>query len=148
MKTKSLLFFILILTPFLLQQPIYGEVLVEPLGIAVAFEEEGEDPQEISLNLFNDGDAQVSFKVGFNTPEHGDQNDENRMRRRGPRRDQPDGIGILIQNVCGWSNWDFERYFSAIEDLEYDRYRQWNQVEDVDFNDYDFMWIGNFNFLR
>ncbi|MBT7788892.1 MAG: hypothetical protein HN757_08430, partial [Calditrichaeota bacterium] len=63
---------------------------------------------------------------------------------RNPRRDQIEGRGLLLSEVCGWENWDFEQYFQAIDDLEYDRFHTWDEVGDIDFDDYDFMWIGNY----
>ncbi|MFH0765650.1 MAG: T9SS type A sorting domain-containing protein, partial [Calditrichota bacterium] len=38
----------------------------------------------------------------------------------------------------------FEQYFRAVQGLEYRRFRTWGDVANVDFNDYKFMWIGNY----
>jgi sugar lactone lactonase YvrE len=64
-------------------------------------------------------------------------------RRRVPLRD-PDGRGLLIQNRCQWRGFEYERYFSGIEGLEYTRIRDWNEFEMIDLGDYDFLWIGNY----
>ncbi|MDP8238142.1 MAG: carboxypeptidase regulatory-like domain-containing protein, partial [Candidatus Hatepunaea meridiana] len=114
-----------------------AEVTVDPMGFAVALE--ADDIAEVEVTLENDGDNDVIFGVDFDSPP------EEEERGRGPRRDQPEGRGILIHNaITGWGNFQLEPYFEAIDGLEYDRFRQWNDVEDVDFDDYDFMWIGNY----
>ncbi|MBM3329750.1 MAG: hypothetical protein FJY67_09825, partial [Calditrichaeota bacterium] len=116
--------------------PATAAVTAEPIGFIVALEEG--DTLVQTLTLRNEDDAAAVFEITLDEPE------ENVDRRGGPRRDQPEGRGILIQNVCGWSNWNFEQYFSAIDGLRYSRYRQWNEVANVDFNEFDFMWIGNY----
>jgi len=65
---------------------------------------------------------------------------------REPLRDQPNGRGLLIQNVCGWYQWDFEQYFRQIEGLDYDRYRTWDEYDNANVNleSYDFIWFGNY----
>ncbi|MBT7615667.1 MAG: DUF1573 domain-containing protein, partial [Calditrichaeota bacterium] len=72
------------------------------------------------------------------------QNDVKDKYENPPHRDEPSGRGILIAERCGWNNWDFEQYFTNIDGFEYDRFRTWNDVADVDFTDYDIMWIGNY----
>lgn len=61
-----------------------------------------------------------------------------------PHRDEPSGRGILIAERCGWNNWDFEQYFRNIDGFEYDRFRTWDETRNIDFTDYDIMWIGNY----
>ncbi|MDP8239324.1 MAG: choice-of-anchor D domain-containing protein [Candidatus Hatepunaea meridiana] len=111
----------------------------------------GDDPVEEIIVLANEeGERRdLHFEIEIEDIEEEERDDAVRSLRStkraiGPRRDQPEGRGILIAERCGWSNWDFERYFQAIDDLDYDRYRTWNQVQDVDFTEYDFMWIGNY----
>ncbi|MBM3327584.1 MAG: choice-of-anchor D domain-containing protein, partial [Calditrichaeota bacterium] len=102
---------------------------------------------EHTVNVANQGDALLRWDTDLEEiREPGDDANGRALRsvNGGPRRDQPEGRGILIANVCGWSNWDFEQYFRGVQGLQYSRYRQWNEVANVDFNDYDFMWIGNY----
>lgn len=113
-----------------------AQVVVEPVGAGVVVENGDEVSTEFTLR--NLGEAEVAYSIGYDVIEPDDR------QNRGPRRDQPEGRGILIAERCGWNNWDFERYFQAIDDLDYERYRTWNQVEDVDFADFDFMWLGNY----
>ena len=102
-----------------------AQVVVEPVGAGVVVENGDEVSTEFTLR--NLGEAEVAYSIGYDVIEPDDR------QNRGPRRDQPEGRGILIAERCGWNNWDFERYFQAIDDLDYERYRTWNQVEDVDF---------------
>ncbi|NQU04989.1 MAG: T9SS type A sorting domain-containing protein [Calditrichaeota bacterium] len=109
-----------------------------------------------SFIIGNDADrwgADLSWRISVNIIEEEEHNGAQRNLRstngvyegaNEPRRDQPEGRGILIQNQCLWAAFDFERYFVAIDGFEYDRYRSWDDVEDVDLSDYDFMWIGNY----
>ena len=62
---------------------------------------------------------------------------------RFPQRDQPQGRGLLLQERCQFYDYDFEQYFENIEDLDWERYRSWDELEDVDLTEFDFMWIGN-----
>ncbi len=117
-------------------QPTIAQITVEPYGLAVAVEEGDTVVAEIVLS--NIGEEAITYKLSFDEVDNEEDN-----QGRGPRRDQPEGRGILIAASCGWYNWDFERYFEAIDGLDYDRYRSWDDVEDVDFSDYDFMWLGN-----
>ncbi len=68
---------------------------------------------------------------------------EIRRENSGPRRDQPQGRGILVQNRNPWYNWQFDQYFEAIEGLEYRRCRSWQEFDALDLEEWDFLWIGN-----
>ena len=73
----------------------FSEITVDPIGIIVSLENGDEETVEITLS--NDGEDDVAFKIGFTAP-------PDEEERGGPRRDQPDGRGILIAESCGWSN--------------------------------------------
>ncbi len=107
---------------------------------------------ELVVNIVNEGESVLRWESDLEIVD-GREEDDRRMRRNVrrvngansfPLRDQVEGRGILITEPCGWDRWDFGQYFREIEDLEYDRFTFWDQVEEVDFNDYDFMWLGNF----
>ncbi|NQU05270.1 MAG: carboxypeptidase regulatory-like domain-containing protein, partial [Calditrichaeota bacterium] len=138
MKSLQLLLLTVLLLFLAAPSITTAQVSVDPIGIAVSME--ATDSTGVELTMTNEGDTDVNFKIGFSSPP-----DDEDQRGAGPRRDQPEGIGILIHNaITGWGNFQLEQYFEAIDDLEYDRFRDWDAVEDVDFDDYDFMWIGNF----
>ncbi len=130
-----------------------AEVIIEPFGTAVFLDEELEE--EFIITLSNEGDTEVNFEISVDpqdiiNPGEGRDNLNRSIRRIdqtvAPRRDL-DSRGILIAENCGWFNWDFERYFQSVaeeEDFDYDRFRTWNDVEDIDFTDYDIMWLGNY----
>ncbi|NQT35437.1 carboxypeptidase regulatory-like domain-containing protein, partial [bacterium] len=133
--TQRIFFIAILITGFFCYSSVIAEITVDPIGIIVSLE--NEDQETVEMTLSNDGEDDVAFEIGFTAPPEEEE-------RGGPRRDQPEGRGILIAERCQWSNWDFEQYFDAIDGLDYERYRTWNQVEDVDFNDFDFMWVGNY----
>ena len=111
-----------------------------------------DEEADLVVNIANEGDALLRWRSDLEVID-GREIDEGGIRRivrrvdgntGNPLRDQINGRGILIADVCGWNQWDYERYFWAIDDLNFDRFRHWREVEDVDFNNYDFMWLGNF----
>jgi len=146
-------------------------LLIDPNEINANLDE-GES-RNFPINLLNNGGSTLWWETAFEIIDQpGDERDHyvNRnVRRTGeqadetdsvnptsystnlrrslpgqPHRDQPQGRGLLIQERCGWYDYNFEDHFQAIEGLEYDRYRTWNELNDVDLTEYDFMWIGNF----
>jgi len=109
-----------------------------------------EQRQEFVITARNTGGSLLTFEAEvFITDEP--ENDNGRMNRNvrsvnsntTPLRDNPRGRGIIIQQRCGWFGWEFEQYFQAVENLEYVRFRTWDEIEDVDLSEYNFMWIGN-----
>ena len=123
------------------------EIAIEPDRLD---EEIGDEMEEFVFNISNNGGSDLQWDTEFEVisePEE-DRDRTGRSVRRvrdqvyAPRRDL-DSRGILIAQRCGW-NHDFELYFRAIEDFEYDRFQTWDQVQDVEFTDYDIMWIGNY----
>lgn len=136
-------------------------------GIGLTHPEITVDTDEIQADiLLNDEEVTRSFTIGNNAGRLGadlnwrltldiieeeERDAPNRILRginsndvNTPRRDQPQGRGMLIQNSCGWAAFNFEQYFSGIEEFDYDRYRNWNELDDIDFSDYNFIWIGNY----
>ena len=126
-----------------------AEVIVEPYGNAIFMEELEE---EFVFILANEGEDDVNFEIGLAgnvviNPAEGRDNTGRSVRSTdrptAPRRDL-ESRGILIAERCGWRDWDYEQYFQAIDDFEYDRFRTWDEVQDVNFSDYDIMWLGNY----
>jgi len=126
-------------------------VIIEPEALDEVI---GDEIEEFIFNLANDGGSTLDWDTDFEVISEPEEEDRDAARRSvrsvsgdvAPRRDL-DSRGILIAERCGWSNWDFERYFQSVgeeEDFDYDRFRTWNQVQDIDFTDYDIMWLGNY----
>ncbi len=88
------------------------------------------------LEVSNDGGSVLRFNIErelVNEPE------QNRI----PRRDQPEGRFALFAQSNPWG-YDLERIFQAVDDLDYERFRDAEAFEEVDLFDYDVIWIGNF----
>ncbi len=60
-----------------------------------------------------------------------------------PNRDQPAGNFALISQRNPWG-FDLERIFRAVDDLEYDRHRQASAFAELNLQQYDVIWIGNY----
>ncbi|MBT3234205.1 MAG: T9SS type A sorting domain-containing protein, partial [Calditrichaeota bacterium] len=123
---------------------------LNPQVINVDLREEQE--QEFVISARNTGGSNLVFEAEVVVIEQpGDDNAQlprqvrtvNQNPGPAPFRDDPRGRGILIQESCGWFDYDFEQHFQNVENLEYDRFRTWDEIDQVDLSDYDFMWIGN-----
>ncbi len=134
-------------------------LVLDPDEFQIAMD--ADDERDFGITVSNEGGSVLEFQTEFVVmaePERdrgisrssrsigrdSKANQRKEGRIRDPRRDEPAGRGLLIQNSCGWYAWDFEQYFEAIDGFEYDRVRQWNQLDNVDLHEYDFIWIGNF----
>jgi hypothetical protein len=59
-----------------------------------------------------------------------------------PRRDDPpEGRFLLVFESAPWG-YNLQTIFQNVEDLDYERFNNWGQ--DFDVNDFDYMWVGNY----
>jgi len=103
------------------------EIVVEPNAIEFNLTE-GEVDEHV-LNVTNNGRGHLCFETEFRL--FGDLN----------RDDPPDGRFLLLQESNPWG-YDIERIFQVVRDLDYDRIRNWDQ--DFDLDEYDVVWIANY----
>ncbi|MBT7617252.1 MAG: T9SS type A sorting domain-containing protein [Calditrichaeota bacterium] len=127
-------------------------LVIEPQEVAIEMDQ-GDIIEEI-VNVTNEGESDLHFTSAFvivSQPGLDDQSrsmrsvSENRGLTNGefPQRDHPEGRGLLIQESCRFYEHDFEQYFASIEGLDYERYHVWEELDELNLNDFDFMWIGN-----
>ncbi|MFN3820881.1 MAG: FlgD immunoglobulin-like domain containing protein, partial [bacterium] len=64
-------------------------------------------------------------------------------RAVGPRRDQPESQFLLIQQTNPWG-FNLESIFSGFQGLNYRRIQTPDQLDNLDLNDYQCMWVGNY----
>jgi len=129
------------------------ELVLNPQELEIEMEQ-GDVAEEI-VNVTNNGESDLHFTTRFEIISQPGLDSQVRSVRsisensgfssdNFPQRDQPQGRGILIQESCRFYDHEFEQYFSNIEGLDYERYEVWEELEDLDLNEFDFMWIGNY----
>ena len=108
---------------------VIGQVSIDPIGITVAVE--NEDVVEIEMTLTNSSDAPVIFSVGFDEPPEEE-------RRGGPRRDVDlEGLMFAVFQDNMAYNWlDEQMVGPVVENDQLDSYRNANDWNDVEFEDY------------
>ena len=111
-----------------------AQVTSTPIGLTAALAEG--DTAIQALHLVNDGDAATTFKISFSSPER-------ERAARGPRRDQPESNYLLVHQSNGW-NYDLERIFQGVENLDYDRIQTPADLDNLDLFDYDCLYLGNY----
>ena len=110
---------------------VNAEVTVNPFGIMTSVE--NEDVLEIEVTLANDGEGEVSFAIDFAKPP------EREGRQRGPRRDEVDLEGMMFavfQDASPYGWLDQLMVGPVVEDDQLDSYRNANDWNNVDFEDY------------
>ncbi|MCF7810314.1 carboxypeptidase-like regulatory domain-containing protein [bacterium] len=112
-----------------------AQVSIEPIGIAVAIE--NEDTIAVDVTLTNNGDTDILYTIDFDEPEAEE-------RGQGPRRDDIEGTFALFQDAETFGYVD-TYVFQQIDDLDYEWFRNADDLVDVDLDDYTALWVETGN---
>ena len=134
---------------FALRGHSYAQIKLDPVGFAEALDE-GDTLVETLILTNDDVDNAVPYAIAYEGVDREEmmrdgqgENNPVQGRRRGPRRDQPESRYLLIHESNGWG-YNLEQIFTGIQDLNYDRIRTPAGLDDIDLNDYNCLWLGNF----
>ncbi|MDP8241041.1 MAG: carboxypeptidase-like regulatory domain-containing protein, partial [Candidatus Hatepunaea meridiana] len=137
----------LIFAMLLFSLPAHSQVTVDPIGMTAALE--ADEELTIEMTLTNSSNSDIEFSIKFDEPP------EDEERHRGPRRDDPDLEGMMFAIFQDGRAWDFmdEVMMDPILDrLDHDdqgdgyhTYRNANDWDNVEFEDYDVIVVAACN---
>ncbi|NQU05730.1 MAG: carboxypeptidase regulatory-like domain-containing protein, partial [Calditrichaeota bacterium] len=113
-----------------------AQISVDPIGIAVAAE--NEDTIAVDVTLTNNSDTDILFTIDLDEPETEEE------RGQGPRRDPPEGTFALFQDTETFGYVD-QWLFRNIDDLDYEWFRDADDLVEVDLDDYTALWVETGN---
>ncbi len=109
----------------------------------------GDDPITRPFIIGNDEGEwrrDLTWEISFEEPDEDERDASARTLRStngaavGPRRDV-EGLFAIFQDLVSWG-WYEEWVFRLVDEIEYDNYNNANDLEEVELDDYDALWIA------